>query len=117
MFKIACDHNLHGAIVRELTRKKLELDSVRVKDVGLEEAEDPDVLEWAAAEGRIVLTHDRQTMVGFAKDRMEAGRSMPGLFVIDEKPDIGAVLRDLRDIIELTDPAEWEGLIEYLPYK
>ena len=21
------------------------------------------------------------------------------------------------DIIELTDPAEWEGLIEYLPYK
>jgi hypothetical protein len=30
------------------------LDLVRVRDVGLRNAEDPDILAWAASEGRIV---------------------------------------------------------------
>ena len=41
---------------------------------------DPDILARAAAEGRIVLTHDRNTMTGFAATRVNAGQPMPGLF-------------------------------------
>ena len=36
------------------------LDIVRVQDVGLRTASDPDILAWAASEGRILLTHDRK---------------------------------------------------------
>jgi hypothetical protein len=34
---------------------------------------DPDVLEWAAREGRILLTHDVNTMLGHAWDRVRLG--------------------------------------------
>jgi predicted nuclease of predicted toxin-antitoxin system len=38
--------------------------SVRLADAG-----DPEVLAWAASEGRVVLTHDVRTMTRFAYDR------------------------------------------------
>ena len=41
----------------------LDLDVVRLFDEGLSEAPDEAVLEWAAKQERIVLTHDIRTMV------------------------------------------------------
>jgi predicted nuclease of predicted toxin-antitoxin system len=34
--------------------------------MGLSEADDPTVLEWAAQHNRVVLTHDIATMTNFA---------------------------------------------------
>lgn len=56
-----------------------KLDVVRVQDVGLIETPDPTILAWAAAEGRILLTHDRDTVPGFAYDRV---RGHPGTSMI-----------------------------------
>jgi predicted nuclease of predicted toxin-antitoxin system len=39
------------------------LDLVRVQEVGLRTADDPDILEWAAAQGRVLVTRDRDTMI------------------------------------------------------
>jgi hypothetical protein len=117
VFRFLPDHNLHDAISRELKRKKPELDGVLVRDLGLAEAGDADALRWAATEGRIVLTHDRQTMTRYADDHVHAGERMPGLFVIETPPTIGPVIEDLLTIVEATEPEEGEGKTEYLPYK
>jgi len=116
VFKFVADQNLHDANVRGLKRKCPELDIVLVRDLDLASAEDPDILEWAAEEGRILLTHDRQTMINHAKQRLQSGLRMPGLFVIKTPPDIGSVVEDLMIITEVTNPEEWEGKTEYLPY-
>jgi predicted nuclease of predicted toxin-antitoxin system len=39
-------------------RRQPDIDIIRVQDVGLSGEDDPIVLEWAAQEGRILLTHD-----------------------------------------------------------
>lgn len=39
-------------------RRNPNVDIVRVQDVGLSEADDPTVLQWAAQNNRVVLTHD-----------------------------------------------------------
>jgi hypothetical protein len=71
-----------------------------VQDVGLRTADDHDVLAWAAAEGRILVTHDRETMVGFAYQRVEAGLPMPGVFVVRNQPHhIGAMVEDLLLVV------------------
>ena len=49
---------------------ELEIDVVRVQDVGLIGTSDPFILEWAAANHRLVLTHDRRTMPSYAWDRI-----------------------------------------------
>jgi predicted nuclease of predicted toxin-antitoxin system len=58
MLKIAVDENFDNDILKELLRQRPELDVVRVQDVGLISADDPPILEWAAQESRILLTHE-----------------------------------------------------------
>jgi predicted nuclease of predicted toxin-antitoxin system len=62
MFKLAADASLDGPLYRALRRRLPDLDIVHVQDVGLRTASDPDILEWSAREGRVLLTHDRRTM-------------------------------------------------------
>jgi predicted nuclease of predicted toxin-antitoxin system len=70
MLLLVSDENFNNDIVRGLLRRNPVLDIVRVQDVGLRGADDPDILEWAANENRVVLTHDAATMAGFAYDRV-----------------------------------------------
>jgi hypothetical protein len=76
---------------------------------------DPDILAWAAAEGRIVLTHDRHTMTGFARARVHAGQPMPGLFVVDQQTPLGRILNDLEALAAASALDEWRGQILFVP--
>jgi len=69
MLRLATDADFNGVVYRALLRELPDLDMVRVQDVGLRIAEDPDILAWAAVEGRILLTHDRDTMTDYAYQR------------------------------------------------
>ena len=51
MLLLVSDENFNGDSVRGLLRRHPELDLVRVQDVGLMQASDPDILEWAANRG------------------------------------------------------------------
>ena len=66
MLRLAADENFNSDIVRGLLRRKPGLDIVRIQDVGLSGADDPTVLEWAAREGRVLLTHDVTTITRYA---------------------------------------------------
>jgi len=73
MLRLAADENFNHNIVRGLLRRKPNLDIVCIQDVGLSEADDPAILEWAANENRVLLTHDVSTMTYYAYERIQAG--------------------------------------------
>lgn len=62
MLRLISDHNFNGRILRGLRRRIPNLDVVCALDVGLASVGDPDLLEWAAAEDRLLLTHDVNTV-------------------------------------------------------
>ncbi|MEH1965139.1 DUF5615 family PIN-like protein [Nostoc sp.] len=64
------------------------LDLLRVQNVGLQEVDDPAILDWAASNERILLTHDRATMPDFAYKRLVKGEKMTGLFVVNDRMPI-----------------------------
>ena len=72
MLRLLADENFNGDIVRGLLLRQPDFELVRVQDVGLGGAEDPDILAWAAENDRIVLTHDYATMADFAYERVAA---------------------------------------------
>lgn len=115
MGRFLADENFHGDITRGLLRAASDLDLVRVQDVGLQHASDLEILDWAAKEDRIVLTHDRQTMPAFAFQRLTQGRQMSGLFVLDDAMGIGQAIEELRLAIECSAAGEWQGLVVYFP--
>jgi len=113
--RLLADENFNGDIVRGLLLRQPDLDVVRVQDVGLAGAEDPGILAWAAANGRIVLTHDRATMADFAYQRVAAGQSMPGAFVVNDRLSVGAAIDELLLISACTNESDWDGIVAYLP--
>jgi predicted nuclease of predicted toxin-antitoxin system len=116
MVRVLTDFDFNGRIVRGVLRLRPGFDLVRIQDTGLaQNTPDPDILEWAAANDRIVLTHDRNTMVGFAHARVAAGHPMPGLIVADNTASIGQIIDDLLLIDDLTMQADWANRVEYLP--
>jgi Domain of unknown function (DUF5615) len=115
MLRLAADENFNGDILRGLLRRNPDIDIVRVQDVGLSGADDPAVLEWAAQEHRIIVTHDVSTMAHYAVDRATAGHRMPGVFAVSSAAAIGQVIEDLVLLAECSRTGEWEGQVRYLP--
>lgn len=114
--KFLADENFDNTIVRGLFRRNPILDIVRVQDVGLSGKDDPTVLEWAAQEGRILLTHDVTTITRYAYDRVKEGQLMPGVIEISTDAPIGRVIEDVLVLVECSQDGELEGHVQYLPW-
>lgn len=115
MLRFAADENFNGRIVRGLQRVLPELDIVRVQDTPLAGAEDPEVLDWAAGESRLLLTHDVATITGFAYDRVRAGKPMPGVVEVSTDMAIGRAIEEIQLLAEASSSDECEGQVMYLP--
>ena len=99
-----------------MLRRKPDVDVVRVRDVGLAGADDPTVLEWAAQENRVLLTHDVATITRYAYERIAAGQTMTGVIEVTFDASIGQVIEDLLLILNCSLEGELEGQIYYLPF-
>jgi hypothetical protein len=115
MIKFAADENFNNAILRGLLRKMPELDIVRVQDSEISGASDPEVLEWADRENRVLLTHDVQTLTKYAYERVRKGLPMPGVFEVSRVVPIAQIIDDILLLAECSQEGEWEGQIRYLP--
>jgi predicted nuclease of predicted toxin-antitoxin system len=111
MLKFAADENFNNDIVRGVRRRNAALNIVRVQDEGLSGAVDPIVLEWAAQNGRLVLTHDVSTMTRYAYDRVRTGQPMPGIVEASRDVPIGKAIEDIVILAECSREGEWEGQI------
>lgn len=80
MLRLLADENLHSGIIRGLLRRDPTVDIVRVQDVGLSGADDPDLLDWAARERRVLVTHDVNTITRYWYHRVRAGQGKSGTF-------------------------------------
>jgi hypothetical protein len=115
--RFLADEDFDNDIVRGVRRRMSEVDIVRVQDEQLSGAPDARVLEWAAHEGRIVLTHDISTMKLHAYARVEAGLQMPGVFVVNQSVPVGEAIEAIQLLAECSLNGEWEGQVRHLPFE
>ena len=117
MLKLISDENFNGVVLRGLLRRYPEIDVVRVQDEGLVETPDPEILAWAGQEWRILLTHDQETIPGYAFDRVRAGLLMPGVFVVDDLCGIGTAIESIAIVVFCSLEGEWTDQVLFLPWK
>jgi len=117
VIRFAADENFNHTITRGLLRRLPDLDLVRIQDVGLSGAEDEVVLEWAAREGRVLLTQDAKTMTKFAFDRVRAGKPMPGVIEIRRTVPLAVAIEELQLIAQCSQAGEWAGHVVYVPLR
>jgi hypothetical protein len=115
MIRLLADQNFDERILQGLVLRNTDVDVVRVRDIGLSEADDAEVLTYAASSGRIVVTHDVNTLVGCAYRRVRRGEPMAGVIPVPQSLSVGRAIDDLLLMTECTSQEEWEGQVRYLP--
>src|SRR4051812_14936298 len=115
MLRLLTDEHIDGRLIRGLRARLPDLDLVTAQEAGLTGAADPDLLAWAAQEDRILLTHDRNPMPGFAYDRVRAALPMPGVFVLDDRLAIGRALTELEIVIQCSEGPDWQDQVIFIP--
>lgn len=113
--RLLTDENFNGAILRGLVRRLPDLDVARVQDVDLLHADDPTILEWAANNDRILLTHDVATVTQYAYQRVSQGLPMPGVIEVIATAPIGRIIDDLGLLILCSEPDEYANQVIYVP--
>jgi hypothetical protein len=115
VIKLASDENFDGDILRGLLRRLPELDIVRVQDEGLAETPDLIILEWAAREERILLTHDRDTVANYAYDRVRASQPMPGVFLVSDLMRKGQAIEEILLALHCLSQSDCADQVTYFP--
>jgi hypothetical protein len=82
--------------------------------VRLDGVADPDVLGFAADEGRILVSHDFQTMPKHFRQFTQHRRS-PGVLLVMQDLPVGEAIETLLPIWEASEAAEWANRLSLLP--
>ncbi|MBE9229852.1 DUF5615 family PIN-like protein [Phormidium sp. LEGE 05292] len=115
MLRFLADDNFNYHLIQELQNQQPELDILCLKDISLSGIDDSRLLELASQEGRVLLTNDVSTITEFANQRIAAGLSMPGIFVVSIDVNNDRAIADILLLAECSNEGEWEGQIRYLP--
>lgn len=116
MLRLASDEDVHGDLIRGLWRRRSDIDLVRDLDHLPEGTHDALVPAWTAAEIRVLISYDRNTMIDYVYRRIVAGELMPGLIAATKRQSIGSAINDILIIAECYTEEEMtqEGVI-FLP--
>lgn len=113
--RFQADADLRYAIVKAVRQQEPSIDFASAVETGLEGVSDSEILERAASEGRILVTHDRRTMLAHFRARLEAGNPSPGLFVVSQGASLGPVVSAIVLVWSASEPSEWRDQVHHLP--
>ncbi len=113
--RLLADENFDNRILRGIRRENATVDILRVQDTEIYEADDSTILEWAAKEGRVLLTHDVATIPKYAYQRVRAGKPMPGVIAVHTGASMGEVIEDILIALGASRPDEFENQVIFLP--
>jgi Domain of unknown function (DUF5615) len=113
--RFLADADLNKAIVSGVLRREPSIDFLSAQAAQLRLMHDPEVLELAAGQHRVLVSHDVGTMPAHFREFRNAGRHSAGVFLIAQSLDIGIAIQELLLVWLASDATEWENRLEWLP--
>jgi hypothetical protein len=115
--RFLADEDLDSDIIESLRSREPAIDILDVKKAGLRGTADPVLLDLAAEQDRIVITHDRRTMTRYVWERLAAGRLNPGVFIVPQRCAIAEIVESLILVWTASQEEDWRDRIVYLPFR
>jgi hypothetical protein len=109
------DHDFNEKIVRGALRREPTMEFRLAREVGLEQAPDRQILEYAAQEAWLVLSHDLNTMTAIAYEMVSTDRPMRGLLLAKQRASVARVIDSLVLVWAASEAEEYVNQIRYLP--
>ncbi len=115
MLRVVVDQDFDHDILRGLRLRLRDLDAITALQAGLDRKSDPEILERAVGQNRVVVTHDRNTMTAHAYDRVRKGQPMAGVFIVPREMPVGQAISELEVLMVCSLEGEWNQLVVFLP--
>jgi len=112
--RFLADADFNQKIIAGLRRREPSIDFLDAHHGGVIGRPDPEVLLMAAEAGRILVSHDKHTMLGHFARFIEVSSS-PGLIIVSQELDIGAAIEDMLLLWTATELEEWHDSMGFLP--
>ena len=114
--RFLADEDLRFEIVLAARRLEPTLDFPTVVELGRAGLSDSDQLEFAHREGRILISHDVNTLRGLADDRIADGRGVSGVLLTSQRTPTREVAETIVLIGSASDAAEWVNRVVFIPF-
>lgn len=114
MVRFQADADLNQIIVAAVMRRNAGIDFRSAANPSLKGLSDLEVLAVAAAETRILVTHDSKTMPRHFAEFVRSRESC-GVIVVPQHLPVPMVVDELLLIASATSPEDWTNRICYLP--
>jgi len=115
MVGLLVDEDVPEPILEGLLRREPPFQVISVRTVGLAQTHDTLVLAGAAERGLVVVTCDRNTLVGYAYERVAAGLPMSSVVVVPQQANVGVMIDDLLFLVEAGLATDFTDQVRYLP--
>ena len=112
--RFQADNDLDQRIVVAARRIDPAVDFRTAAAAGLHHVPDPEVLALAAADGRVLVSHDRRTLPGHFAEFV-ATQTSPGLIVVSRKLAVGRAAELLHLLWAASEAEEYVNVIYDLP--
>ena len=113
--RFQADADLNFDIVKAVRQEEPAIDFASAADSQLRGIKDPELLERAAVANRVLVSHDRRTMLDHFRTRLAAGKSSPGVLIVSQGASIGLVAEAIVCVWSMSDPSELRDQAHYLP--
>ena len=113
--RFLADADLNKSIVTGLRRREPLLDFMTAQAAALRRMKDPEVLAFAAEQGRVLVSHDVSTMPRHFLAFRNAGLHSAGVFLLPQSLEVGNAIDELLPIWLASQASEWEDRLLWLP--
>ena len=109
------DADLNQLIIDGVCRREPLVDFKTANEADLEGLTDFEVLELAADEGRVLVSHDTSTMPVHFGARLRLGLKNPGVLLALQSASVGEIVESLLIIWSASRDSDWANSVHYLP--
>jgi hypothetical protein len=113
--RFLADADFNNKIVAGVRRREPGIDFLDAGRGAVHGLSDPEVLAIAAATGRVLVSHDRSTMLPHFL-RFIQSQSSPGLVIVSQDLDIGSAIDYVLLIWGASDAQEWRNTVIFVPF-
>ena len=114
--RFLADENLNRQIVLRVLRVEPSVQFETVQGLKLDGLDDASLLEFAARENWILISHDVNTLRPLAEQRVEDGRGINGVLLASVQRPAREVAETLVEIWSLTAAEEWRDRVVFVPF-
>jgi hypothetical protein len=113
--RFQADNDLRASIRTGVLRREPAIDFQSAHAASLDGIADPVVLRLTAAQGRILVSHDENSMPAHFKDFLRGGSRSPGVLMVPQNAPAGRVIESILLIWIASEAGEWTNRITWLP--